>query len=43
MLTTLNRNTEFNAGVIPTSPNVHTKAPLEPTGEKRTQLEVILS
>ena len=43
MITTFNRNTELNAGVIPTFSNLHTKAPLEHAGEKQTQVEGILS
>ena len=37
------RHTELNAGGILASYNVHTKAPLEPSGEKKTQVEGILS
>ena len=34
---------EFNSGGILALPNVHTKAPLEPSGDKQTQVERIQS
>ena len=34
---------ELDAGEIPAYSNVHTKAPLEPAGDKRTQVDGKLS
>ena len=34
---------DFNAGIIIASSNVHTKSPLEPSGDKQTQVDVIQS
>ena len=40
---TLKSNTELNTGGIIASSNIPTKAPLEPAGDKQTQVEVIRS
>ena len=34
---------ELNSGIIIALPNVHTKAPLEPPGDKQTQVDGIRS
>ena len=34
---------ELNSGIIIDFPNIHTKAPLEPAGDKQTQVDGIRS